>query len=213
MRKSNLLDALFPRTRQNILATLLLSPERRWYLSDLAQRLGVPPSSLQRELASLTEAGILERTADGNRVYYQANDAFSLLPELQSLFTKTVGLADKVKFALESFWNDTDIAFIFGSVARGERTAQSDVDILIIGNVGMAELALPLRQLEQMLQIPMNVAHFTLSEFQDKLRRNNHFLQTVLHDRKIFLKGSPHELAEIIDEFKNSKLTPPASRN
>lgn len=92
MRKNNMLDALFPRTRQNILGTLLLSPERRWYLSDLAQRLEVPPSSLQRELASLTEAGILGRETDGNRVYYQANPSFPLLLELQSLFAKTVGL-------------------------------------------------------------------------------------------------------------------------
>lgn len=97
MRKKNMLDALFPRTRQNILATLLLSPERRWYLSDLAQRLKVPPSSLQRELASLAEAGVLYREADGNRVYYQANPAFPLLPELQSLFAKTAGLADQVR--------------------------------------------------------------------------------------------------------------------
>ena len=77
-----MLDALFPRTRQNTLATLLLSPERRWYLSDLAQRLQVPPARLQRELASLTEAGVLCRTADGNRVYYQANGAFPLLLDL-----------------------------------------------------------------------------------------------------------------------------------
>ncbi len=199
MRNSSLLNALFPRTRQNILAVLLLSPERRWYLSDLAQHLNVPPSSLQRELASLAEAGVLCREADGNRVYYQANRAFPLLPELQSIFAKTVGLADKVKKVLEPFWEGIDLAFIYGSVARGERTAHSDVDVLLVGSVGMADLALPLRELEGALQIPVNVTHFTQTEFRDKAARNNHFLRTVLRGQKIFLKGSEHELAHTAD--------------
>jgi predicted nucleotidyltransferase len=203
MRKNNMLDALFPRTRQNILATLLLSPERRWYLSDLAQRLGVPPSSLQRELASLTEAGILGREADGNRVYYQANPAFPLLHELQSLFAKTSGLTDQIQEALTPFDAEIDFALIFGSVARGERTAQSDVDVLVVGSFGMADLALPLRELERMLQIPVNVTHFRPSEFRDKLAQNNHFLQTILWGRKIFLKGSDHELANITGKSQN----------
>ena len=200
MRKNKLLDSLLPRTRQNILATLLLSPERRWYLSDLAQHLKVTPSSLQRELASLSEAGVLCRTADGNRVYYQANGAFPLLLDLQGLFVKTVGLADQLRETLDPFWEEIDLAFIYGSVARGERTAQSDVDVLVVGCVGMADLALPLRELEQVLQIPVNVTHFTRAEFQDKWRRENHFLRTILSGRKIFLKGSEHELANIAGE-------------
>ena len=202
MRKNNMLDSLLPRTRQNILATLLLSPERRWYLSDLAQHLKVTPSSLQRELASLSEAGVLCRTADGNRVYYQANGGFPLLPDLQGLFVKTVGMADQVRETLEPFWEEIDIALIYGSVARGERTAQSDVDVLVVGSVGMADLALPLRELEQVLQIPVNVTHFSRAEFRDKWRRENHFLRTILNGDKIFLKGSEHELADIVGEPK-----------
>ena len=87
-------------------------------MSDLAQRLGVPPSSLQRELLALTQAGIWSERRTANRVYYQTNAAFPLLPELQSLFAKTVGLAEQVKDALKPFWEDIDLAFIFGSVAR-----------------------------------------------------------------------------------------------
>lgn len=179
---------------------LLLSPDRRWYLSDLALQLNVPPSSLQRELASLTEAAILERTVDGNRVYYQANGVFPLLPELRSLFAKTVGLADQVRTALEPFWDEIALAFIFGSVARGERTANSDVDVLIVGSIAMADLALPLRNLECALQIPLNVTHYTLAEFRNKRQQNNHVLQTILQDRKIILKGSNDELADVVGE-------------
>lgn len=193
--RSNMLDALFPRTRQNILAVLLLSPERRWYLSDLAQHLHVPLSSLQREMASLADAELLCRETDGNRVYYRANPAHPLLPELQGLFAKTIGLADKVKAALKPFWADIDLAFIYGSVARGERTAASDVDVLVVGSVSMTELALPLRELERTLQIPVNLTHYTAAEFLGKRRQGSHFLKTILRGRKIFLKGSEHELA------------------
>ena len=195
MRNNGLLDALFPQTRQNILAVLLLSPERRWYLSDLALRLQVPPSSLQRELAALSAAGVLCREADGNRVYYWANPQFPLLPELQSIFAKTVGLADRVKETLEPFAEKIALAFIFGSVARGERTAGSDVDVLLVGSVSLGEMALPLRELERTLQIPVNVSHYTAAEFRDK--RQSHFLQTILAGKKIFLKGSEHELANV----------------
>ena len=195
-----MLNALFPQTRQNILATLLLSPERGWYLSDLAHHLGVPPSSLQRELTSLTDAGILNRTSEGNRVYYQANAAFPLLPELQSLFAKTIGLADQVRATLQPFEDGIDLAFIYGSVARGERTASSDVDILIVGSVSMADLALPLRELERSLQIPINVTHFTRAEYQDKWRQQNHFLTTIMRGKKIYLKGSDDELADTLGE-------------
>jgi len=113
---------------------------------------------------------------------------------------KTVGLADQVRETLEPFWEELDLAFIYGSVARGERTAQSDVDVLLVGSVGMADLALPLRELEQTLQIPVNVTHFTRAEFQGKWRQENHFLQTILRGQKIFLKGSDHELADTISE-------------
>jgi DNA-binding transcriptional ArsR family regulator len=191
-----MLNALFPKTRQNILATLLLAPERRWYLSDLAQRLHVSPSSLQRELASLAEAGILCREVDGNRVYYQANAACPLLPELRSLFVKTVGLADKVRDVLEPFWGGIELAFIFGSIASRERTAHSDVDLLIVGSIDSANLALPLRDLEHTLQIPINVTRYTVAEFGEKRRQGNHFLQAILCGEKIMLKEAINELAD-----------------
>ena len=96
---------------------------------------------------------------------------------------------------LEPVWADIGLAFIYGSVARGERTATSDIDVLVVGNVSMTELALPLRELERALQIPVNLTHYTAAEFSGKRKQGSHFLQTILRDRKIFLKGSEHELA------------------
>jgi DNA-binding transcriptional ArsR family regulator len=85
------LDALFPKTRQDILAATLLDPKRSWYLSDLARHLRTQPSSLQRELAALAEAGILRRRTDGNRVYFQADVDSPCFEELRGLMLKAGG--------------------------------------------------------------------------------------------------------------------------
>jgi DNA-binding transcriptional ArsR family regulator len=89
MRKIRPLDALFPKTRQGILAALYMDPLREWYLSDLARHLRVQPSSLQRELASLVGAGILRRRADGNRIYYAAEVDSPLFGDLHGLLLRT----------------------------------------------------------------------------------------------------------------------------
>ena len=73
MRNTKPLDALLPKTRQGILAALLVQPEKTWYVSELARRMGVPSSSLQRELLDLTTAGILKTHRQGRMVYFQAN--------------------------------------------------------------------------------------------------------------------------------------------
>ena len=91
IRKKRPLDSLFPRTRQAVLTATLLHPDRWWYLSDLAKHLGVRPSSLQREIATLTSTEILRQRRDGNRVYFQANADCPFLPELQGLLVKTAG--------------------------------------------------------------------------------------------------------------------------
>src|SRR6266704_7113838 len=136
MRKSKAIDALFPRTRQAILAATLLHPERWWYLSDLARHLGVRPSSLQRELAALGDTGILRQRRDGNRLYFQPNPDCPFLAELQGLMLKTVGLIDVLCEALDPFTDRIDWAFVYGSMARSEELVSSDVDLMIIGRVG-----------------------------------------------------------------------------
>lgn len=100
MRRLRTLDALLPKTRQGILAATLVQPEKAWYASELAQRLGVPSSSLQRELQDLTEAGILKTHKQGRMVYYQANRESPVFPDLRGLLLKTAGLVDVLAQAL-----------------------------------------------------------------------------------------------------------------
>jgi len=197
MRKSKPLDALFPKTRQAVLAATLLHPDRWWYLSDLAKHLGVRPSSLQRELKALVTASILNQRKDGNRVYFQANPDCPFLPELQGLLTKTVGVIDVLREVLASFAASLDWAFVYGSMARAEALATSDVDLMLIGEVGLAELTPALRRAEQRLGRPVNPSLDSRAEFVTKLRAGHHFLQTVLDGEKLFILGNPDELAAV----------------
>jgi DNA-binding transcriptional ArsR family regulator len=205
MRTTDLLTALFPRTRQAILSATLLHPERSWYLRDLARHLGVVPSSLQRELAALVAAGILTRRQDGNRTYYQAEPACPIYPELRTILEKTSGLTDVVADVLWPFAEKIDWAFVYGSVARALERTTSDVDLMLIGGVGLAEVAPALRQAEHRLERPVNATVYSRAEFTAKWRAGNHFLHTVLAEPKVMILGDAKELANLTADEPRSR--------
>lgn len=199
MRKL-LLDALFPKTRQAVLSAYLLHPDRWWYLSDLAQHLNLTPSSLQRELASLSEVNLLETRKDGNRIYYRANPSCPGIQDLQALLIKTAGIAEIVRSALAKFMKDINLAFIYGSMARAEAIASSDIDLMIIGDLKLADLAPSLRKAEKTLEREISSTLYSRREFVHKSREGNAFIQTVRLDKKIFLKGSDNELETLVGQ-------------
>jgi predicted nucleotidyltransferase len=171
-----------------------MHPDRWWYLSDLAKHLEVSPSSLQRELALLSTAGILLRRRDGNRVYFQADSACPLLPELQGLLLKTVGLVDVLREELEPVTDRITWAFVYGSVARGEELNSSDVDLMIIGDVGLAAVTMPLQRAEGRLLRPVNPTVYTRAEVAGKFFAGHSFLREVLRGDKLFVMGRADDL-------------------
>src|SRR4051794_28239961 len=156
MRNIKTLDALLPRTRQGILAAALMQPHRAWYVSELARRMGVPSSSLQRELHDLTAAGILKTHRQGRMAYYQANTSSPLFPELRGLILKTAGLVDVLAEAVRPLAQKLRLVFVYGSIAAGTERSESDIDLLVVGSVSPAELALPLRQARELLDREIN---------------------------------------------------------
>jgi DNA-binding transcriptional ArsR family regulator len=196
MRKY-ILDALFPRTRQAILSTALLRPDKWWYLTELAKHLGVSPSSLQRELVSLVNGDLLISRRDGKRVYYKVNQDCPIIEELQTIFVKTSGIADVIKSCLNSFGDKIEIAFVYGSVARMEELSSSDVDLMIIGDVGLADLVPDLRRAEKDLDRDVNPTIYSSEEFLRRRKEGDSFISTVLSDQRIFLKGNDSELEAV----------------
>jgi predicted nucleotidyltransferase len=194
MRATPAIEALFPATRAAVLATLLLHPDRQWYFRDLAKQLGLRPSSLTRELRNLTAAGILRRRQEGNRVYYQADQACPILPELRGLMLKTAGLVDVLRKALRPFRDRITVAFVYGSIARGEELAESDIDLMVIGNTGRFALTRPLRDAEQRLARPVNPTIYKPAEFSEKAAADDHFVKAVLDRPRLFVVGEERDL-------------------
>jgi DNA-binding transcriptional ArsR family regulator len=189
MRQSTSLDALLPKTRQGILAATLMRPERAWYVSELARRMGVPSSSLQRELKDLTDAGILKTHRQGRMVYYQANTGSPLFADLRGLLLRTAGLADVLADALKPLAARLRVAFVYGSVASGDEQSDSDVDLMVVGTVSPAELSVSLRQARDLLGREINPTLYRPTEFKRKLAARDHFLTSVLRAAKLFIIG------------------------
>ena len=198
MRKPSVLTALFPQVRQGVLATTLTQPDKWWYLSELADCLDRSPSSLQRELSSLVASGILVRRREGTRAYFKAETQSPVFRDLQRLFEKTAGLAPILEQMLKPFGNKIPCAFIYGSVARSREHSMSDVDVMVIGRVCLADLSPMLRKAEERLGREVNVTAYFPEEFRKKIKSRDHFLAAILRGRKQFLKGGQSDLDEIV---------------
>jgi len=197
MRKSNPIDPLINKTTQGLLAATVLQPDRWWYLSDLAKHLRRRPSSLQSPLFALVSAGILSRRKEGNRVYFQANLNCPFLPELQGLMAKTVGLVEVLCETFLPLKDRLEVAFIHGSVAKSSEVAASDIDVIAIGSLGLADLSPVLEKAEERLGRPVNASVYSPQEFAKKIAAKNHFLCAVLDKEKLFVLGEPNDLERI----------------
>jgi len=196
MRKQ-MIDALFSKTKQNILSTTILNPDKWWYLSDLAKTIDTSPSSLQRDLLNMTSTGILEKRQEGNRIYYRANKECPVFNELQGIIVKTVGIRDKLVSALKPLSKIISIAFIYGSVARREEMSISDVDIMVIGETTISEVVKRLKPVEKIIDREINPTVYQIYDVKKGLKDKSNFLMEVMEGEKVFIIGNENKLAEI----------------
>jgi DNA-binding transcriptional ArsR family regulator len=196
---SSIIDVLMPRTRGAILAATLMQPDRSWYAADLARDLGMSRSSLQRELVALVKAGILKSRREGRMHFIQADQQSPVFPELRGLLSKTAGLADVLRHALSVHEDRIEICFVFGSMARAQETSLSDVDLLIVGEVGLQDIASGLRDCEKQLGREVNPKLFRADELAKQVASKDHFVRSVLSKPKLFVIGSQDELDRLIE--------------
>lgn len=198
MRKARPLEVLFPSVREGILSAAFTRPEKWWYLSELAEHLHTSPSSLQRELSALVSGGILQQRREGVRTYFKAEERSPTFHDLRNLFEKTAGVIPTLREMLEPFESRIFCAFLYGSLARGTESAISDVDLMVIGKVGVADLTPALRKGEARLGREINITNYSVSEFGKKVASKDHFLVSVLRGPKEFVKGSQDDLDKIV---------------
>ena len=196
MRKLTIAAALFSSTRQRLLAALLLNPRQPIYATELANLLGLRPSTLQRDLARFTAAGILTISRNGNRTYFQANEECPVFPELRSLLIKTSGLVDVLRSEIAPVAPKIKVAAVYGSIAAGTETSGSDIDLLVIGSVKMIDLSPLLEKATGKLRRQINPSLYTPREFSQKAR-SSHFVKSMLAKPLLFIIGMDGDLEAI----------------
>lgn len=190
-------SALFGRTRNAVLGLLFTHPDETFYVREIVRAADSGLGSVQRELRHLERAGILKRTAKDRRVFYQANPQCPIFEEIKGLVAKTVGGVDILARALSSLGARIKVAFIYGSMARGEQRRGSDVDVFIIGDASFGEAVEALTPAQEKLAREINPVVYPLSEFREKVLQKHYFITSVLRDPKLFLVGDERELAEL----------------
>lgn len=191
-------EALFPKIRRKALTLFLLNPEKQYYFREAVRLLGDTPGSLHRELKSLTAVGILSVEKIGMQKFYRANPESPVFDELKSIAEKTFGIADVIRDVLHKEAEDQiEMAWIYGSVATGQDTSSSDIDLMVIGTLSFRELVAILKSVEEHMQRPINPTLYTESEFQKKVQDENHFLLNVLKSDKLFVVGNENDLARL----------------
>ncbi len=189
-------NLLFTDYRRRVLGLLLLHPERQCHVREIARQTGTTAGTLHKELSRLAQAGILRRTEQGKQVYYAANRDCPIFEELASILRKTSGLADVLAQALAPVAEKVRVALVFGSVAKGAEQAGSDIDVLVVGDLGFAEIVRLVHPAQPVLGREINPKVYSPDEWQAKLRAGDAFARDVLAKPKIFLIGNDHDLAE-----------------
>lgn len=192
--QESLSSLLFGKTRRAVLALLYGRPEESFYMRQVARAAGTGQGSVQRELKRMADIGIIVRARQGQHVYYQANRRCPIFAELRGLIAKTAGLADTVRKALSVLAEKIDVAIIYGSQATGEATADSDVDLLVVGDLDEIALHRAIAKAEKDLGRTVTYTLFSPDEFSRRRKEKGGFLARALGGKTIAILGDPGEV-------------------
>lgn len=197
MNTTSIADALFTKTQQRVLATLFGKPDQSFYLNEIVRLANIGKGTVKRELERMTAAGLLTIKRIGNQNHYQANPDSPIYNELLGITRKTFGIADVIKTALLPLDAQIDQAFIYGSVAKEQDTASSDIDLMVISDtLPYATLMTALIEAEPTVGRPINPTIYTAQQIRDKLHGNNAFITRVLAQPKLWIKGSDDDIGK-----------------
>jgi predicted nucleotidyltransferase len=190
-----LAELLSSRARAEVFRLFFGLSDTPLHLREIQRRAGLSLGTMQQELRKLKHLGLLSSRADGNRLSYQVNKGHPLYPEIHRLVLKTGGLADVLRSALRD--SRIESAFVFGSIARGEETPGSDVDLMVVGELGLRGVTSLLADVAEQIGREINPHVFRRSELLKRKSASDPFLTRILTEPKIFVVGDSHECEKL----------------
>ena len=190
------METLFPKARAELLRLLFTDPVKTHHLRSLARLSGLAIGTIQREVAKMREAELILEERDGNRLYFRANTQHPFFPELRTMTLKTTGLIEPFSGVLSKV-KGIELAFVYGSMAAGHFTSASDIDLFIIGSVGLRTLVPFLRDASETLSREINPTITTKIGYKQKLQQGDAYLENVTNGPKLWIIGSNDELAKL----------------
>jgi predicted nucleotidyltransferase len=191
VKNLSLSEALFTTTQQKVLGLLFGKPDRSFYANEIARWAQVGKGSLMRELDRLQRAGVLTMTRQGNQTHYQANPDCPIYAELLGIARKTFGITEPLRQALQPFAEQITWAFVYGSIAKDQANASSDIDLMLIGEgLHYSEVMERLIPMEEQLGRVLNPTLYTPDDWAAKLAAENSFVVRVAQQDKINLMGA-----------------------
>jgi len=197
MSTDGLTDLLFGRTRGAVLALLYGRVDQSFYTREIAREVRGSAGAVQRELENLSKVGLILRKSVGSQVFYQANRDTPIFPEMRALINKTVGIFGILRSELRPLSKQIVAAFVYGSVAREQETAHSDVDVMVVGKATLDQVLSRLSSAERTIGRSINPTVYSVAEFKSKLAAENHFLTSVMRGQKVFLLGDVDDLRKV----------------
>lgn len=191
------IEVIFPKVRAEIIRLLFAQPGKEFHLRELSRLSRLAIRTIQQEVSKLSSIGLLASRRDGNRLYYRANIEHPIYPELQGIALKTTGLREQLVSALAEL-PGIEFAFVFGSSAAGTAGATSDVDLLVIGDIGLRLLAPRLRPVSSVLVREINPHVISRKTLKSKFHAGDAFIANVLDAPKIWITGNPDEFGKLV---------------
>jgi predicted nucleotidyltransferase len=185
---------LFSEYRRKVLALLLLHPGEQYHQREIARLTDTISGTLSRELAKMVDVGILKKVRVGNQVQYRADLQCPIYEELASILRKTDGWLQSLSIALQPLAERIGAAFVFGSMASGKAGPESDIDLMVIGDVTFSDLITQLYPLQETLGSEINPKHDPVSEWFQLVKEQGGFVQDLLSKPKLFVIGSEESL-------------------
>jgi uncharacterized protein len=192
--KPVLSDVLFGQNRGEVLALLFGNSDKSYYTRQIATMVGASVGAVAPQLKVLAGVGLLLVFKKGNLVLYQANRKSPIFEEIKALVAKTVGLFQQLQSALQPLSDRIPVAFVYGSMAKQQESTESDVDLMVVGDVQLEELLEHLVKVEKRIGRPINPTIYSTSEFCAKLASGSHFVSSVVRGEKVFILGGEDEL-------------------